>query len=283
MSMNKIYDCFTFYNEFDLLDLRIAEIYDHVDYMVLVEANHTFQNQPKPFYFEQRQKEYEHLDKLIYVKVENMPLSVDPWINERYQRDCIMLGIQDAAADDIIMIGDIDEIPRPSTMNKLKNDSCQIYGFRMPLFNFKYNYMLVTQDCYSVWSGAIKKSLLSSPEDFRRQRHTLNSLALNYNDGTVAIIEHAGWHFTYLGGDDFARNKIQSFSHSDDNKPEILAKINIDESIKQSRGIMLDNADYLFKPVKVDEYLPATILNNLDTYADKLLPSEKSAVEYLPN
>jgi hypothetical protein len=282
MYMKKIYDCFTFYNEFDLLDLRIAEMYEHVDYMVLVEANHTFQNQPKQFNFEQRIKEYQHFDKLIYVKVENMPLNKDPWINERHQRDSIMLGIQDAADDDVIIIGDIDEILRPSTISELRNGSCEIYGFRMPLFNFKYNYMLVTQDCYSVWNGALKKDLLTSPEDFRRQRHALNVLELNYKDDTVSIIEHAGWHFTYLGGDDFARNKIQSFSHSDDNRPEVLNQINVEESIRQGRGILLDNSDYLFKPVNVDNYLPATIVNNTDTYLDKLLPGEVSAMDYLP-
>jgi|LakMenEpi03Aug12_release.lakeMendotaPanAssembly.Ray.scaffolds.fasta_scaffold42613_7 hypothetical protein len=278
----KIYDCFTFYNEFDLLDLRIAEMYDHVDYMVLVEANHTFQNEPKHFNFKHRMKEYEHLDKLIYIGVEDMPLSPDPWTNERHQRDSIMLALDEAADDDLIIISDIDEILRPSTIAQLRQGTSQIYGFRLPLFNFKYNYMLVTQDCYSVWNGAIKKGLLESPEDFRRQRHTLNTLGWQYSDSTVSIIEHAGWHFTYLGGDDFARNKIRSFAHADDNRPEVLNQIDVEESIRQGRGIKLDNGDYLFKPVKIDDYLPITIVNNQDTYAGKVLPAEVSAREYLP-
>lgn len=278
----KIYDCFTFYNEFDLLDLRIAEMYDHVDYMVLVEANHTFQNEPKHFNFKHRMKEYEHLDKLIYIGVEDMPLSPDPWTNERHQRDSIMLALDEAADDDLIIISDIDEILRPSTIAQLRQGTSQIYGFRLPLFNFKYNYMLVTQDCYSVWNGAIKKGLLESPEDFRRQRHTLNTLGWQYSDSTVSIIEHAGWHFTYLGGDDFARNKIRSFAHADDNRPEVLNQIDVEESIRRGRGIKLDNGDYLFKPVKIDDYLPITIVNNQDTYAGKVLPAEVSAREYLP-
>jgi hypothetical protein len=278
----KIYDCFTFYNEFDLLDLRIAEMYDHVDHMVLVEADHTFQNEPKHFNFKHRMREYEHLDKLIYIGIEDMPLSPDPWVNERHQRDSIMLGIEDAAEDDIIIISDIDEILRPSTIEQLRQGTCSVYGFRMPLFNFKYNYMLTTQDLYSVWSGAVTKMALESPEDFRRQRHALNNLGWQYNDGTIAIIEHAGWHFTYLGGDDFARTKIQSFAHAEDNRPEVLDRINVEESIRQGRGIKLDNADYLFKPVKLDDYLPATVINNQDTYADKLLPADVSARDFLP-
>lgn len=279
----KIYDCFTFYNEFDLLDLRIAEMYDHVDYMVLVEANHTFQNVPKHFNFKNRMKEYEHYDKLIYIGIEDMPLSPDPWENERYQRDSILLGIEDASDDDLILISDIDEILRPSTLTRLRQESASIYGFRMPLFNFKYNYMLTTQDLYSVWSGAIRKNLLESPEDFRRQRHSLNNLGWNYNDGSVAIVEHAGWHFTYLGDDDFARNKIQSFAHADDNRPEILNQINVEESIRLGRGIKLDNADYRFKPVLLDDYLPATVINNQDTYHNRVLATgAQSARDFLP-
>jgi hypothetical protein len=257
-------------------------MYDHVDYMVLVEANHTFQNEPKHFNFKHRMKEYEHLDKLIYIGVEDMPLSPDPWTNERHQRDSIMLALDEAADDDLIIISDIDEILRPSTIAQLRQGTSQIYGFRLPLFNFKYNYMLVTQDCYSVWNGAIKKGLLESPEDFRRQRHTLNTLGWQYSDSTVSIIEHAGWHFTYLGGDDFARNKIRSFAHADDNRPEVLNQIDVEESIRQGRGIKLDNGDYLFKTVKIDDYLPITIVNNQDTYAGKVLPAEVSAREYLP-
>ena len=157
-----------------------------------------------------------------------------------------------------------------------------LYGGQIMSKNFKYNYMLTTQDLYSVWSGAVTKMALESPEDFRRQRHALNNLGWQYNDGTIAIIEHAGWHFTYLGGDDFARTKIQSFAHAEDNRPEVLDRINIEESIRQGRGIKLDNADYLFKPVKLDDYLPATVINNQDTYADKLLPADVSARDFLP-
>lgn len=279
----KIYDCFIFYNEFELLDLRIAEMYDHVDHMVLVEANHTFQNAPKEFNFAARYKKYEHLTKLIYIGIEDMPLDPDPWENERYQRDSIMLGLDEADDDDLIIISDIDEILRPETIAELRKNQVDIYGFRMPLFNFKFNYMLSTQDLYSVWSGALKKKLLNSPEEFRRQRHALNNLGWQYNDDTIKIVEHAGWHFTYLGGDDFARNKIQSFAHSDDNRPEVLDQINIEESIRLGRGIKLDNPDYLFTPVIVDNYLPNTVVNDQVKYKNFLITeATQSARDLLP-
>jgi beta-1,4-mannosyl-glycoprotein beta-1,4-N-acetylglucosaminyltransferase len=88
----KIYDSFTFFNELDLLELRLEELYDHVDHFVLVEANRTFQNNPKPFYFGENQYRFaKYMDKVIHIQVNDMPEHTDPWGRERYQRDGIPL------------------------------------------------------------------------------------------------------------------------------------------------------------------------------------------------
>lgn len=269
----KIYDCFTFFNEFDVLELRLRELYDHVDYFVLVEANRTFQNKDKPFNFSQNKQQFEQwLDKIIYVQVVDMPEDTDTWGRERHQRDAILQGLPyNVEHNDIIMIGDVDEIPRVETIQALRTSTQSIWGFRMPLFNFKFNYMMYTQDFYTVWSGAIRKGLLTSPEDFRRMRHILNQCPYNFNDDNVQIIEHAGWHFTYLGKEEFARSKIQSFAHDETNRPEILDQLNIEDSIQRGVGIIRTNEDYRFTPVAVDDYLPSTVTKNIDTYADQLI------------
>ena len=281
----KIYDCFTFFNEFDLLELRLRELYDHVDHFVLVEANRTFQNDVKPMYYADSERFDQWKDKIIYVPVTDMPQDTDPWGRERYQRDAILRGLPAAESDDIIMIGDVDEIPRPETVKKLRTSRASVWGFRMPLFNFKYNYMMVTQDLYTVWSGAVRKQTLSSAEDFRRMRHVLHSFALNHSDGNLEIIEHAGWHFTYLGTSDFARTKIQSFAHSETNDPAILDQLDIEDSIRKGTGIIRTNHDYLFATVTVDDYMPATIVDNPAEFALHLIVPTNgahSARHYLP-
>ena len=282
----KIYDCFTFYNEFDLLELRLRELYDLVDYFVLVEANRTFQNNEKPLYFTDdldNPRWASYRNKIVLVQVTDMPVATDAWGRERHQRDAIMYGCKDADAMDIIMISDADEIPRPETVTRLRTSTELIWGFRMPLFNFKYNYMMVTQDLYSVWSGALRRSTLDSSEDFRRMRHTLNSCPYDFSDGNVAIIEHAGWHFTYLGTDEFVRNKIQSFAHEETNKPEILDQVDIDDSILRGTGIIRTDSDYLFSPIAVDDYLPRTIIDNPTEFDSHLIKTDaKSARHYLP-
>ena len=282
-----IYDCFTFYNEFELLELRLRELDDHVDWFVLVEADRTFQNKEKPLYFTNdldnpRWAKYRH--KIRVVQVTDMPVATDAWGRERHQRDAIMYGCRNADAMDIIMIGDVDEIPCPETVERLRNSSELIWGFRMPLFNFKYNYMMVTKDLYSVWSGAVRRSALDSSEDFRRMRHTLNGCAYNFSDGTVAIVEHAGWHFTYLGAEEFARTKIQSFAHEESNKPEILDQLDIEDSIRRGAGVVRTDNDYRFSPVAIDDYLPRTILDNQDDFDSHLIKTDaKSARHYLPD
>jgi hypothetical protein len=270
----KIYDCFTFFNEFDILELRLHELYDHVDQFVLVEANRTFQNSEKPFYFldqfdDPRWDKFR--DKILVGPVDNMPADTDTWGRERHQRDAIARFVRSADYSDIIMIGDVDEIPRIETIQALRESTQSIWGFRMPLFNFKFNYMMYTQDYYTVWSGAIRKGLLNSPEDFRRMRHTLNLCPYNFKDDNVQIVEHAGWHFTYLGKEEFARSKIQSFAHNETNRPEILDQLNIEDSIQRGVGIIRTNEDYRFTPVAVDDYLPNTITENIETYTDQLI------------
>jgi hypothetical protein len=281
----KIYDCFTFYNEFDLLELRLRELYDHVDHFVIVEANRTFQNKDKPFYYSAAAYRYKPwADKIIRIQVNDMPENTDTWGRERYQRDAILEGLSESASNDIVMIGDVDEIPRPETVQKLRTSISSVWGFRMPLFNFKYNYMMVTQDLYSVWSGAVRRHALTSPEDFRRMRHALNTFPLNHNDGTVEIMEHAGWHFTYLGSEDFARSKIQSFAHDETNRPDILDQLDIEDSINRGVGIIRTNEDYRFSPVAVDDYLPKTITSNVNDYKEQLILniSATSARQHLP-
>lgn len=282
----KIYDSFVFYNEFDLLELRLRELYDHVDYFVLVEGNKTFQNTSKLMLYKEHQERFKQWqDKIIYVPVLDMPENTDPWGRERHQRDAILRGLDNADSNDIIMIGDIDEIPRPETVQRLRQSSSSVWGFRMPLFNFKFNYMMITQDLYSVWSGAVRKHALSSPEDFRRMRHALNGFPLNHNDGTVEIIEHAGWHFTYLGTEEFARTKIQSFAHDETNRPEIVNQLDIADSIRRGVGIIRTNNDYRFTPVIIDDYLPKTILNNINQYKEQLILdiAINSSRHYLPS
>jgi hypothetical protein len=88
-----------------------------------------------------------------------------------------------------------------------------------------------------------------------------------------------------LGAEDFARSKIQSFAHDETNRPEILDQLNIADSITRGVGIIRTNEDYRFAPVAIDDYLPNTIINNPEEFADRLITniSATSARQHLPS
>ena len=275
----KIYDCFTFYNELDLLDLRLSELHDHVDYFVIVEATTTFQNNTKPLFLKDNWHRYsQYHDKIIHVTVDDMPLSADTWANERFQRDAILRGLVNADPDDLAIVSDVDEFIRPSAVDHMRRSQRDIYGLRVPYFNFKFNYMLINDpETYCVWSTASRVRYLTSPEDLRRSRTTLHQMPLGYRDAGVEIIEHAGWHFTYLGDDEFIRNKIRSFAHNELNTDAVLDAINVEQSIAKGQGF--NPADTRpFVAVALDDYFPAA----LQQYSQYVIPAVESATNYLP-
>ena len=74
----KIIDTFVFYNELDMLNLRLHELNEIVDYFVLVEANKTYSNNEKEFIFEKNKNNYnKFLDKIIHIKIDNMPDNIN--------------------------------------------------------------------------------------------------------------------------------------------------------------------------------------------------------------
>jgi hypothetical protein len=267
--MTKIYDCFTFFNELDLLELRLEELYDHVDHFVLVEASTTFTSIPKPFYFEENKNRYsKYLDKIIHVKVEDMPHDPDAWVNDRFQRNSINRGLDNADDNDIIIVSDLDELVRPETVKQLRADNQnQIWGLRMPLFYFKFNHMLAsTESQYMVWGMACRKKLLVPADTFRFQRFQLASLSYNYNQDGLRMMEHAGWQFSYLGDSDFAKNKIKSFAHQETNTKSVLEKINVEDSIQNGYGLGPSSTEQ-FVNIHIDDYMPKTVVTNLDKYS----------------
>jgi hypothetical protein len=275
----KIYDCFTFYNELDLLDLRLAQLYDHVDRFVIVEATKTFQGNDKSLFLKANWNRYsKYQDKIIHVVVDDMN-NPDPWENERYQRDAIMRGLEGADPADVAIIGDVDEFIRPEAIEEMRKGTAMVYGLRMPYSNFKFNYIVVNDvETYCVWPTASRIDCLTSPEDLRRSRWTLNEFPMDYTDGVVKLIEHAGWHFTYLGDNEFIKNKIRSFAHSELNKDEILNQIDVDALMERGMGHNPANPRKFVK-VKLDDYFPESLTQYPQYCADN---AEHSIWEFLP-
>jgi len=115
----KIYDCFTFANELDVLDIRLHELDALVDTFVLVEAPRTFRGEEKPLQFDLNRERYARFaSRIVHIVVSDIPLPVngDRWIPQIYQRRAIVRGLPQCAPDDIVMVSDVDEIPDPALL-----------------------------------------------------------------------------------------------------------------------------------------------------------------------
>ena len=283
--MNKIYDCFTFYNEFDLLELRLRELYTKVDHFVIVESNQTFTGNSKPWNFEANMDRYSnYMDKITYIRVKDMPNTGNPWDNERHQRNSIMRGIKDANPNDLILISDVDEIVRPEVVDHMRQSAQTIFALRMPIYNFKFNYMKLNPDRYNIWAMAARKSSFDdiTPNSVRDLRFSFFDTPYQFCNEGCEVIEHGGWHFGYLGNNELLQDKAQNFSHQEVNRPEFLKQIDVDTSIRNRTSWDQSSQDR-YTIVKLDSYFPKSLTDNTAQYQEFILEDvEQISVDLLP-
>ena len=169
----KIYDCFMFNNEIEILHARIDYLYDVVDYFVICEAkvSHSRKIIKEEFNFIKHSDIFEkYMDKIIFLPIEDFPfishdVAVGEWKNENYQRKYLYNGFKDAEPDDIIIISDLDEIPFDKTIktaiNLLNNNDKLFIGTNQYLY---YYYVNILKN--QIWQGTYitKKKYLGDDE-----------------------------------------------------------------------------------------------------------------------
>jgi beta-1,4-mannosyl-glycoprotein beta-1,4-N-acetylglucosaminyltransferase len=190
MSKPKIFDCFPFFNELELLELRLMELYDFVDYFVISEANKTHVGNPKDFIFEKNKDKFKkYLKKIIYVKVTDLPSPTkdNPWLAENFQRNAISRGLEGVAAKgDKILISDADEIPnKDAVFENLGSPTRTI--FKQSLYYYYVNCRIGRN-----WGGTVMDTYGSFPSPQRMRDSTKRH--------AVGVYPNGGWHYSYLVG-----------------------------------------------------------------------------------
>lgn len=292
----KIYDCFMFYNELDILKLRMDILYNYVDFFVIVEANKTLRGNDKPYYFEQNKLMFSaYLDKIIHVKVDDLPIydSVGSYSIERFQRDAIMRAlVLRCKYDDIILISDVDEIPNPNIFNigeakvdffepgislrariqhnarllsniRIKNE--KMSELRIVKKIIQYTPLQLEQDCFfyylnckekKKWSAAIMTIYANM-----LLPNTMRSYAFFHQ---YPKIKNAGWHFSYMGGAEAIMDKLNSIVEENAVVNYQKKNHNNEEFIKQK---ILQGEDILEEGRKFKIIDPAEIgLPNINIY-----------------
>jgi beta-1,4-mannosyl-glycoprotein beta-1,4-N-acetylglucosaminyltransferase len=197
-----IIDCFPFFNELDVLDIRLNILSDVVDKFVLIEASKTQSKLDKPFYFEENKHKYsKFLDKIIHIKIEDCP-NESGWAMENFQRNCINLGIEklNLNENDIIAISDVDEIWNPNKIDEIKNslENHKFVSIGMEYFVFFLNLITVDKN----WIGTV----FTKSSDYHS--HTPQHIR-NIKDDVFSL-NGTGWHLGYQGGKETVYKKYLS-------------------------------------------------------------------------
>jgi beta-1,4-mannosyl-glycoprotein beta-1,4-N-acetylglucosaminyltransferase len=251
-----IIDCFPFFNELDLLEIRLNELYDTVDFFVLSEANLTFTARQKPFYFEQNKTRFKKfLRKIVHLKIDTYPKKAlsDAWKMDHFQKQAGVDYMQKQLTpgkNDMVILSDMDEIPKASKVQRaFENKEWRRLVWQMPIFYYYMNCVCVSKAWH--FARVVRPDGKIKLSSIRGKRGS---------DGTI---RNAGWHFSYLGD---IQEKLRSFPHTEYDKFPYNKKNYI--KAKKTAGADLFGRDekYKFKFLDDLSYLPQYVQDNIDRF-----------------
>jgi beta-1,4-mannosyl-glycoprotein beta-1,4-N-acetylglucosaminyltransferase len=254
-----IWDCFSFFNELELLELRLHVLAPVVDRFVLVESTKDYMNRDKPLHFQENKERFAgFLDRIVHVPVADAPNDPDPWVRENHQRQCIRRGLVEAEPEDVILVSDLDEIPRPESITRY----APLPGIKLFRQDFHY-YFFNVRAINLEWCGTAMCTLedMVSPQHLRDVRDAIRPGVCRIRDG--------GWHFSFFGGVERIIHKIESFAHHEFNLDEFKDPQRIEQCIREGRDIFDRGVE--FEVRSLDDSYPRYLLNNLDHYREFVL------------
>ena len=253
----KIFDCFMYFDEEVVLDLRLNTLDRYVDYFVIVESTFTHRGDRRNLKFNHKKFE-KFKDKIIYLTFDKEPDGIEAVYEndnegeksrkyilnaakrENGQRDYIINGLQNANPEDLILISDVDEIPNLEEIN-LDNLKEKILMFQQDMFYYKFDLKLPNM----IWSGTkgCRKKDLLSPQWLRNIKDKKYSLfrldiifsKIKYN--SIKFIKNGGWHFSNIKSPKEIEHKLKSYLHHREFDQEPLSLDQIDSIIKNKQAI----------------------------------------------
>ncbi|KAI9055446.1 hypothetical protein LZ554_000400 [Drepanopeziza brunnea f. sp. 'monogermtubi'] len=260
----KIYDLFMINTELDWLEIRLHTLQNHVDFFVVLESATTFTGLPKNLSLAENWPRFEAFrHKIIYhvLDLEDTTVIRGAWDKESFQRNAmfsqvfpILTGVQAPNVGDVILVSDVDEIPRPETLTLLYN--CQ-FPRRLTLRSKFYYYSFQWLHRGEEWAHpqATTYTGLNStilPNDLR------GDVGVSFIDfeGEEQDLYNAAWHCSYcLSTLSEMLVKVRSFSHTEYNTAEYLDEVRIVDRVRNGKDLW-DRSDELYDKVGGNEDVP---------------------------
>ena len=293
-----IYDCFMYYDEDLLLDIRLNILNNYVKKFVITEATYTHNGSKKKLNFNINNFS-KFKNKIEYIIVDQQPPNIKEINNEDsegtkeeklilngmardyFQRECLKKGLQNLENDDLIIISDLDEIPNLNSLNfnEIKDN---IVIFRQKMFYYKLNLLY---DEF-IWAGskAIKYKNFISPQWLRNIKSKkypfwrLDVLFSKKKYSKLHYVDNGGWHFTCIRTPEDLEKKLLNFAHHYEFEQSGLKIEDLKKLIKEKRVMYDHNVDqtgykWSGKSIlkRVNDYLlPDYIVKNSNKFKDWL-------------
>ena len=292
----KIYDCFMYFDEDVVLDLRLNILNPFIDYFVIVESTFNHKGEKRKLKFDiNKYKKFEN--KIIYLIFDKEPSGIEKVFDtdnegevsrklilnaasrENGQRNFISKGLERANEKDLILISDVDEIPNLEKIN-WNNLKDQIVLFKQDMFYYKLNLRLPDL----IWSGskACRKKYLKSPQWLRNVKDKkysffrLDTLFSEKKYINIKFINNGGWHFSNIKTAAEIEYKLKSYLHHREFDLNPMSESEIEDIIKNKQAIYDLKVDKKINKIgsgnKLVEHplnkLPSYILENIDKYKD---------------
>jgi len=288
----KIFDCFMYFDEDLLLDLRLNYLDKFVDKFIIIECNYNHKGEArKPHFNKEKYKKFEN--KIEYILLKEQPEGIkginvtdaeneinDKYIlnavkRENFQRNYINNCLSEASENDWIIISDLDEIPNLKNVN-FNNTNNKFIFFKQEMMYYKFNLKL--ENCTWVGTKACRKKNLQSPQWLRNIKDRsypwwrLDTLFSKNKYGNIKFIDNGGWHFSYLKTPEEIEKKLKSYLHHREYELNPVGVDKIKNLIEQKKTIYNLKADQRLnqfndgnKLSKIDiNLLPKYILENKD-------------------
>lgn len=278
-----VYDCIPFFNELDILKLRLHILDPIVDRFIIEEATVTFSGEPKELCFEKHKEMFqEFLPKITYLVVDDSPIQASTHERDKFQKNALIRGLTEAADEDVIILSDVDEIPNPKVLGEVISefDTDKIYHLAQRMFYCFINMEEVSGSLLSItgeFPGVERKMWLGTKVFSKKSIPREGIIEMRESPTTLpnaVRVEDGGWHFGYMGSrqeTDVGKRigtKVAAAAHQEYNNADTLAEA-MDKLIL-GQDIFGRNAR--FARVEVDDTYPEYLLEHIEEYRHLIMP-----------